>query len=211
MRSELSGYVRDWDVTSSVVIVYKCFSCWHQYINFLVLVVCSCYTSRVWDPHKLSTDMGNIKGLHREVDGQWGESHEEGRVQPWGATKQLNGGETVDAQHDGAATPPVVWAVLRAGDRRLESMTTYFTNSMEQLSAQLTVKLFKDINDAFIDLMDETNKTRESTGQVESRVPARTSAACQHEEGGISTKAAHPWGIPWWSSRLASSLRKDIA
>ena len=33
-----------WDVTSLVVIIYRNFSCWYQYIYILVLLVCSCYT-----------------------------------------------------------------------------------------------------------------------------------------------------------------------
>ena len=135
----------------------------------------------------LYLDMGNNKGLHKEGDGQGSESLEKGRVQPGGATKQLNGDETVDAQQDGAETPPVVWAVLRTIDRRLESMTTDFTNSMSQLSAQLNVKLSKtSMMRCFhwADGWNQQDKIIHWTGEL-LIVPASISAGFQHEEGGI--------------------------
>ena len=118
----------------------------------------------------MSADMGGNKGQHQEGDGQGGESLEGDIGQTGVTTRQFSTGETVDEQQDGHEMQPVVQAVLRGVDRRLESMTADFSNSMAQMSARLITKLSKDINDAFSELMDEDNKTRESIGQVNSRV-----------------------------------------
>ena len=118
----------------------------------------------------MSADMGDNKGQHQEGDGQGGESREEDIGQTRVATRQFSTGETVVEQQDGHEMQPVVQAVLRGVDRQLESMTADFSNSMAQMSARIIAKLSKDINDAFSELMDEDNKTRESIGQVNSRV-----------------------------------------